>query len=137
VAWHSHGIEPYGRVASGFRAPNLEERYFRGPVHGGMLVYGDPSLVPETNITYEAGVRANADGWGSARLSAYRVYAEHFISLDYLGLFFGQARFQYANLDRVQIDGLEFTGPSVAAAAPRSRCRARSRAGAISRAASG
>lgn len=110
LAVRAGSIEPYGRVASGFRAPNLEERYFNGPVHGGLLLFGDPALRPERNVTYEAGVRADADGWGSARVSAYRVYAEDFIGLEYRGLVRGQNRFQYHNLDRVQIDGLEGTG---------------------------
>jgi hypothetical protein len=38
------GLEPYGRIASGFATPNLEERFYRGPVHSGMVVIGEPTL---------------------------------------------------------------------------------------------
>jgi len=109
LAWHWRSIEPYGRVASGFRTPNLEERYYRGPIHGAMDVFGNPGLVPETNVTYEAGVRADADGWGSLRVSAYRTESRDFITLKYLLLVYGRPRFEYANVGRVQIDGLELT----------------------------
>ena len=43
-------------------------------------------------------------------MSAYRNYAENFIDLKPLGLVGGVMRFQYANLKRVQIDGIELTG---------------------------
>ena len=110
VAVRAGAFEPYGRVASGFRAPNLEDRYFRGPAHGSLYLFGNPALVAERSVTYEAGVRANAGEWGTFRASAYRNYAENFIDLKPLGLVGGVMRFQYANLKRVQIDGIELTG---------------------------
>ncbi len=110
LAVRAGAFEPYGRIASGFRAPNLEDRYFRGPAHGSLYLFGNPALVAERSITYEAGVRADAGEWGTLRMSAYRNYAENFIDLKPLGLVGGVMRFQYANLKRVQIDGIELTG---------------------------
>jgi hemoglobin/transferrin/lactoferrin receptor protein len=103
-------FEPYGRVASGFRAPNLEERYYRGPVHGALDVFGNPDLIPERSITYEAGVRAAGGDWGAFRVSAYRTQSDDFITLQYLLLVGGRPRFTYANIQRAQIDGLELSG---------------------------
>ena len=110
LAYHVGAFEPFARIGSGFRAPNLEERYYRGPVHGAMDVWGDTSLVAERNINYEAGLRADADGWGTMRISAYRTQSDDFITLKYLHLVNGRPRFQYANLGRTQVDGLEFNG---------------------------
>jgi hemoglobin/transferrin/lactoferrin receptor protein len=110
LALHVGAFEPYGRIASGFRAPNLEERYYRGPIHGALDVFGDPSLVPERNMSYEAGMRAEAGDWGTMRISAYRTQSDDFITLKYLLLVGGRPRFTYANIARAQIDGLEFTG---------------------------
>ena len=110
LAYPVGSFEPYARVASGFRAPNLEERYYRGPIHGNMDVFGNPNLRPERNVNYEAGVRADADGWGTMRVSAYRTLSDDFITLKYLLLLAGRPRFIYANARRVQIDGLEFSG---------------------------
>jgi len=107
LSYHEKAFEPYGRIATGFRAPNLEERYYRGPVHSGMKLTGDPSLVAETNVTYEAGIRADAGGVWSGRASVYRTYAEDFISLVYKGLDRGQPSFTYQNIDKAQIDGVE------------------------------
>ncbi len=75
-----------------------------------MVVFGDPGLTPEHSITYEAGVRADADSWGSLRVSAYRTLAENFIDLQPGQLLYGRMTFLYANLERVQIDGLELAG---------------------------
>lgn len=103
-------FEPYARVANGFRAPNLEERYYRGPIHGALDVFGDPNLVAERNVNYEAGLRAEAGDWGTMRVSVYRTQSDDFITLKYLLLVNGRPRFTYANIQRAQIDGLEFTG---------------------------
>jgi hemoglobin/transferrin/lactoferrin receptor protein len=103
-------LTPYGRVASGFRAPNLEERYFNDEVHGGMQLFGNPDLLPERSQTVEFGMRA-AD-WaggrlGSARLSAYRSYVDNLITLKYLGQLYLVPRFQYTNVTKAQLEGME------------------------------
>src|SRR4030095_13030034 len=50
-------VTPYGRVATGFRAPNLEERYFNDEIHGGLRLFGNPDLLAERTGTVEVGVR--------------------------------------------------------------------------------
>ncbi len=108
---HAGTFEPYGRIGTGFRVPNLEERYYRGPVHNGLRLAGNPDLVPERDVHYEAGVRiGHDDDWGSVRLSAYRTYAQDFITLSGGNLDRGLPSFTYANLARAQIDGLELAG---------------------------
>jgi hemoglobin/transferrin/lactoferrin receptor protein len=102
---------PYGRVASGFRAPNLEERYFNDDVHGGLRLFGNPDLRAERSQTVEMGVRAAEMAGGrlvSARLSAYRSYVADLITLRYLGQLYLVPRFQYTNVHKAQLDGIEF-----------------------------
>jgi len=103
-------IEPYAHVASGFRGPNLQERYFHNTIHGGMRVYGNPDLVPETSMSYEVGVRT-ADAWQgritNLRVSAYRSDVQDMINLKYYGLNRGLSDFQYINIDRARIEGVE------------------------------
>ena len=103
-------LTPYGRVASGFRAPNLEERYFNDDVHGGLRLFGNPDLRAERSQTVELGVRAAS--WargriGSARVSAYRSYVADLITLKYLGQLYLVPRFQYTNVNKAQLDGVE------------------------------
>ncbi len=101
---------PYGRVASGFRAPNLEERYFNSTVHGGLRVFGNPALVAERSATTEIGVRANDALFGvlrSLRISAYRSEVREMITLKYLGQLYLVPRFQYTNIHRARLEGLE------------------------------
>ena len=102
---------PYGRVASGFRAPNLEERYFNDDIHGGLRLFGNPDLRAERSQTVEMGVRATEAAGGhlvSARVSAYRSYVADLITLKYLGQLYLVPRFQYTNVHKAQLDGLEF-----------------------------
>jgi hemoglobin/transferrin/lactoferrin receptor protein len=106
-------VTPYGRVASGFRAPNLEERYFNDDVHGGLRLFGNPDLRAERTQTVELGVRAaemgasRTSGSISGRISAYRSYVGDLISLKYLGQLYLIPRFQYTNIHKAQLDGIE------------------------------
>ena len=101
---------PYARVASGFRSPNLEERYYNDDIHGGLRLFGNPALRPERSFTVEGGIRAS-DALGGritdARVSAYRSDVRDLVTLDYIGLLYGVPRFQYANLDRARLEGVE------------------------------
>ncbi len=54
----------YVNVAKGFRAPTLRDLYYRGPVPGGLMSKGNPSLDPETSITVNTGFK-----FSSRRLS--------------------------------------------------------------------
>src|SRR5262249_41653210 len=64
----------------------------------------------ERDVHYEVGVRVGGDGWGRLRVSAYRTYARDFITLSGGQLDRGLPSFTYANLQRVQVDGLEIEG---------------------------
>jgi outer membrane receptor protein involved in Fe transport len=103
-------LVPYGRVASGFRAPNLEERYYNNDIHGGMRLFGNPDLVAERSMTYEVGTRL-ADGVSESlsglRVSAYRCDVEDLISYRYIDMLYGVPHFQYRNVRQARIEGLE------------------------------
>ncbi len=110
---HAFGpVEPYGHVASGFRAPNLEERYFNDDIHGGMRLFGNPDLNPEHSLSWEAGVRVT-DAFGgklrSARASAFRSEVRDLITFEYIGMLYLIPRFQYVNVKRARLEGLEAT----------------------------
>lgn len=101
---------PYARVSTGFRAPNLEERYFNSSVHGGMRVFGNPYLRAENSATTELGLRANDALFGylrGFRVSVYRSEVEDMITLKYLGQLYLVPRFQYTNIHRARLEGLE------------------------------
>ena len=103
-------VEPYLHAATGFRAPNLQERYYNDEIHGGLRLFGNPDLRAERSESFEAGVRA-ADTWRgrvrSLRLSAYRADVADMITLVYLGQLYLVPRFQYANVERARIEGVE------------------------------
>jgi outer membrane cobalamin receptor len=103
-------IEPFARVASGFRAPNLEERYFNGYFHGGLRLFGNPDLRAERSLSLETGVRAREGmlPWiHDARLSVFRMDVDDLVTFEYLDMLYGVPRFQYVNVDRARIEGIE------------------------------
>jgi outer membrane receptor protein involved in Fe transport len=100
-------FEPYGRVATGFRAPNLDERFHDGIVHGGLRIFGNPELSAETSITYELGLRYERPDVGRARVSVYRSDFEDFIEMAYLGQLYLIPRFQYVNVAEARVEGVE------------------------------
>jgi len=127
-------VEPYVHVASGFRGPNLQERYFDNTIHGGMRVFGNPDLVPERSMSYEAGVRIGESWRGriaSVRVSAYRSDVDDLINLKYDGINRGLSNFKYINIDRARLDGFELAsqfrfgwlGVGINLAVPRGRDR--------------
>ncbi len=127
-------LTPYAHFASNFRAPNLEERYANMLVHGSLFVFGNPDLRPEQSLSTEVGVRTGELLGGhvtSARLSAYRSDVEDLISIQYVTLVFGVARFQNQNVNRARLEGLEAQAdmrfgrvqPSLALAFPRGENR--------------
>ncbi len=103
-------VVPYGRAATGFRAPNLEERYYNNDIHGGMRLYGNPDLTAERSRVIELGVRSSAPVGAAdltGRLSAYRNDVDDLISFRYIDQLYGIPRFQYQNVRRARIDGIE------------------------------
>ena len=125
-------VTPYGRVATGFRAPNLEERYFNDDIHGGLRLFGNPDLLAERTGTVEVGVRTAEMAGGrliATRVSAYRSRVDELITLKYLGQLYLVPRFQYTNVHKAVLDGIEmqvdgalgFLRASANAAFPRGR----------------
>jgi outer membrane cobalamin receptor len=101
-------VEPYVHLSSGFRAPNLEERFYHDEVHGGMVVFGEPDLRSERSRSAEAGVRLSEMGFlQSARFSAYRSDVRDLITIKYFDVLYGRPEFMYANVDQARIDGIE------------------------------
>ncbi|NOT34671.1 MAG: TonB-dependent receptor [Candidatus Eisenbacteria bacterium] len=100
--------EPYVHVASGFRVPSLEERFFNSDIHGGMHVFGNDTLRAERSGTGEVGVRLTGDR-GALRVSAYRSDVHDLIALVYQDLVFGRPTFVYKNVERARLEGLELT----------------------------
>ncbi len=104
-------VELFGSAGTGFRAPGLDERFFNGYIHGGLRLFGNRDLVPETSRNFEVGVRALSPFWGRVswvRASVYRADIDDMITLRYLGQLYLQPRFEYANLDNARMEGLEF-----------------------------
>lgn len=102
------GLEPYVHFATGFRAPNLEERYYHDEIHGGMTVYGNADLVKEKSVSGEAGLRVRDRGWIlEGRVSAYRSEVDDLISIQYFDMLYGRPRFQYRNVKEARLAGIE------------------------------
>ncbi len=110
AAWRMGAWQAYVHGATGFRAPNLEERYYNNDIHGGLRLFGNPALRAERSRSFEAGLRASDALGGSlaeARLSAYRSDVDDLITFVYLGQLYLVPRFQYANVERARIEGVE------------------------------
>ncbi len=102
------GCEPYVHASTGFRAPNLEERYYHDEIHGGMTVFGNADLHAERARNYEAGVRLKDVSFiPTARISVYRSDVEDMISIRYVDLLYGRPRFQYDNVKQARVEGVE------------------------------
>jgi len=105
-------VEPYTHVASGFRAPNLDERYYNSNIHGGLRLFGNPDLESERSRSFELGLRAAGElpEWlRSARVSAYRSDVDDLITFRYIGMVYLVPRFQYFNVQRARLEGIEAT----------------------------
>lgn len=112
VSYRMSAWQLYAHGATGFRVPNLEERYYNNDIHGGLRLFGNPSLRPEKSRSFEAGLRAK-DALGGAlaeaRVSAYRSDIDDLITFVYLGQLYLIPRFQYANVERARIEGVELS----------------------------
>jgi len=110
-------VEPYVHVASGFRSPSLDERFYDDDIHGGLRLFGNSDLRAERSLSTELGIHVDRDPF-TLRASAYRSEVSDLISLRYLDLVFGVPRFQYENVARARLEGLELmarlrAGPTV------------------------
>ncbi len=80
-------------AGTGFRAPNVIERYFPG--------FGNPELGPERASSYEAGVRQQLGRALRAELRAFRTDYEDLIGFD-------PDTFLAGNVNRARNEGVEF-----------------------------
>ena len=81
----------YARTATGFRVPALDERYYNGFIHGGLYLFGNTDLGPETSWSNEVGVRMRSlwnDRIEFLRLSVYRSDVDDLITFRYVGQLF-------------------------------------------------
>jgi outer membrane receptor protein involved in Fe transport len=111
VAVPIHAVELYTHAGTGFRVPNLDERYYNGFIHGALYLFGNPDLLPEESFSYEVGVR-KAARWANRtladfRLSAYRSDVENLITFEYVTQLYLIPRFQYRNVHRARLEGIE------------------------------
>jgi len=100
----------YARTATGFRVPTLDERYYNGFIHGGLYLFGNADLSPETSWSNEVGARFRSL-WGGriefARISFYRNDVRDLISFRYIDQLFLVPRFQYVNIENAVLWGVE------------------------------
>lgn len=104
------GLSLYGNYAQGFKAPAPTQvnQFFANPAQGYTSI-PNPDLGPETSETFEAGIRFNR-GIVSAQLTGFVGRYADFISQQQVGGNFTPANpaiFQFVNLDRVEIEGIE------------------------------
>lgn len=119
LAWSLGPVEPYAHATSGFRAPNLDERFFDDDVHGGLRLFGNPDLRSERALSLEAGARTRELFGGrllGARVSAYRSEVKDLITFRYIGHLYGIPYFEYANVRRARIEGMEYAASGRAGA---------------------
>jgi outer membrane cobalamin receptor len=108
LSFSNRWVEPYLHLATGFRVPNLEERYYHDEIHGGMVLFGNPRLESERSHSSELGLRTASLGpLMNARVSAYRSDVDELISIRYVDMLYGRPQFQYANIRSARIEGLE------------------------------
>ena len=110
VAELGSGFSVYGNYAQGFKAPapGQVNQFFENPIFGYTSL-PNPDLRPETSETWEAGAR-----YGGERLfvsaTGFIGRYDDFISQQLVGGTFAPGdpgMFQFVNLDRVEIEGLE------------------------------
>jgi hemoglobin/transferrin/lactoferrin receptor protein len=105
------GFSVYGNYAMGFKAPSPTQvnQFFANPAQAYTSI-PNPDLRPETSETWEGGIRYQS-GIASASLTAFTGSYDDFIEQVQIGGQFGNpanpAVFQFVNLDRARIHGIE------------------------------
>ncbi|MGD8726427.1 MAG: TonB-dependent receptor, partial [Gemmatimonadales bacterium] len=99
-----------GRVAQGFRAPNLYDLTRAGPVPGGIAL-PNPDATPERSLSGELGVRFSSPD-AAFDITAYYTRVTDFIDRvpgDFMGdtLFNGERIYQGQNVGTARIRGVE------------------------------
>jgi len=101
----------YGLYARGFRSPPFDSAnngYTNGPQRYEMLP--NPNLKAETSDGFEAGLRGRFTGGSNFGVSAFYNLYDDFIDSQIIGRRDGITQYQYRNLPRVEIWGIEARG---------------------------
>ncbi|MDG5497794.1 TonB-dependent hemoglobin/transferrin/lactoferrin family receptor [Niveispirillum sp. BGYR6] len=111
--WFAPSVGLYANYAEGFKAPAPSQvnNGFSNPVQNYRSI-SNPDLKPETSRTVEAGFRFRGEGW-SGNLTGFSGWYKNFIEQAMVSGNFTAARpatYQYVNLARVEIKGLEAKG---------------------------
>ncbi len=104
-------VEAYAHAGTGYRVPNLDERFYNGFIHGALYLFGNPDLRPERSVSYEVGVRKSSRWHGATladfRLSAYRSDVKDLVTFEYVTQVYLIPRFQYRNVANARLEGIE------------------------------
>jgi len=111
--WFDPAIGLFANYAEGFKAPAPSQvnNGFANPVQNYRSI-SNPDLKPETSRTVEAGFRFRGDGW-SGSVTGFSGWYKNFIEQVMVSGNFtaaNPATYQYVNLARVEIKGLEAKG---------------------------
>jgi len=110
----SHGFSLVGSVARGFRAPNLVEWFFEGPIPEALSYQArNPDLKPESSLSLDAGVRFRTD---QVRVEAFAFQntLTNGIRSDATGdTIQGFPVFASLNLDKLRYRGFEATAEAL------------------------
>lgn len=104
-------LKLYGLYARGFRSPPFDSAnngYVNGPQRYEMLP--NPDLKAETSHGFEAGLRGRFASGSSFGVNAFYNLYDDFIDSRIIGVRSGITQYQYRNLPRVEIWGVEARG---------------------------
>ena len=99
-------------IGAGFKAPTLKQLSpgYRGEgCNRGCIVVGDPSLEPETNLSFEAGLEYSQGIW-SARAMVFQNDLENLLEIYNTGRVEGLPIYSYRNVNKARIRGVELGG---------------------------
>ncbi|PWQ95160.1 TonB-dependent receptor plug domain-containing protein [Leucothrix arctica] len=95
-------------IGAGYRTPNLKERHYVFDHSAlGYMVLGDPSVTPETSLTYQAGVDFYRNDGLGYDINLFHNNVEDLIATTLSGYEEGVAMYRYANVDEARLQGVE------------------------------
>ena len=93
----------------GYRAPTIFELYSRMEHNFGRFsyqVWGNDALEPEKSRTFDIGIEAEK-GKSSGKLSYFHNKIDNLIDTQLIGRFGSTTRYQYVNVNKVEMNGIE------------------------------
>lgn len=99
------------RVGRSFRTPNISERFFTDPGSAEGFLVGNPALVPESGINFDASVKLRTKRL-SASATYFNNYFKNFLATRFTGLSIASGNstvdiYQTQNVLRARIQGFE------------------------------